>query len=47
MTYEQLEIAMEELGYNIAALSAEEVEALGKTEGFKRGHNGKYYYNLY
>lgn len=47
MTFEQLEITMEALGYNIASLSAEEVEEIGMTEGFKRGQNGKYTYNPY
>lgn len=45
MTYEQLENAMESLGYALGGLTAEEVEAIAGAEGFKRHRNGKYYYN--
>lgn len=44
MTYEKLEYAMEQRGYNIAGLTPEQIEAIAEVEGFKRHTNGKYYY---
>lgn len=44
MTYEQLEQAIEGRGYNIAALTPDQVEAIAEVEGFKRHTNGRYYY---
>ena len=44
MTYENLEFAMEQSGYNIDGLTAEEVEAIAEVEGYKMASDDKYYF---
>lgn len=44
MTYERMEQLLEARGYNIAGLTADEVDALAYVEGFRLDASGYYRY---
>lgn len=46
MNFEMMQEYLENAGYNIDGMHAEEVDALAEAEGFKQDANGKYRYYM-
>lgn len=47
MTFENMTEYLENVGYAVDGMDAEEVDALAEAEGFKEGDDRKYHYRGY